>query len=382
MDLLFTLFMILLIPVSIIGAMIYVRIKADVDTTKEELDRIKEKAENERKQQEKQKSDTAKKIYTKCVELKITRFDTMEQQDKLRIIASSFGNIDIEEAKKLYFLGEKVVKEERIENARIELEKQRTKEKETYDKQKKEAERQGKSKYTYVAEYHKALDALNNAMYAAKVEGAYNRINTRASNQDWAFLGGIADGLGGRAIGLATASQIQQQNARAEDEARAAREEGWLQLNQAHEDHLNYTASYTLSEEKQEEYVNSRLIDESNQNEKLSLLSINKVSLHITQGKNFILQGTINCEQIFKLLGKPSVLDGSIKINVKNSRNEIVGVGYFAAPGEGTLDLSKVGFYNGLTFQSICWVNNYNLIQKNQPYTYDIQPNHLWLIEL
>ena len=330
---------------------------------------------------EKAERNTAKKIYNKCKELKI-KIDKPEQEEKLLIVAASFNVTDIKKAKELYTLGEKLIKEERQQNEKIKLENLRKKEKETYDKQKKEADRNNRSKYTYIVEYHRAMDALNKAMNDAKVAGAYNMIKTQASSHDWAFLGGIANGLGGGAVGLATASQIQQENASAEKEAKIARERGWLQLEQAQEESKKYKPYYTSNEKEQEEYINSRLFDSNNPYEKLSFLKFENISLNITKGKNFVFQATIRCEQIFKLLDKPSILDGSIKINVKNSNNQIIGTGYFAAPGAGELDLSKVGFYNGITFQSICWVENYESVQKNQIYTYEIQPYYLWLIEL
>ena len=196
------------------------------------------------------------------------------------------------------------------------------------------------------------------------------------------FLGGVASGLGGGAVGLATASQIQQENAQAEKEAQATRERGWRQLREAQEESRKYKPSYSLSKKEQEEYVNSRLFDSSNPYEKLKLLNFENTSIHITEGKNFIFQGTIRCDSFFKLLDKPSVLDGSVKINVKNSKGYVVGKGYFAAPGDGILDLRKVGFYDGITFQSLCLVEDYEFIEKNQTYTYEIEPNHLWLIEL
>ena len=347
-----------------------------------EKNKIEKKRQEEQKEQEARDLSNAKKIYKRCMELNITQIDQFEQQKNLMVVASSFDEMDIEKAKKLYILGAELIKKEQEQKEKIKLENIRKKENEIYDKQKEEADRGDRSKYTYVAEYHKAMDALNKAMNAAKEAGAYNMIKAQPSSQDWAFWGGVASGLGGGAVGLATAAQIQQENARAENEAQATRERGWMQLKEAREEFRNYKKLYTLSEKEQEEYVNSRLFDASNPYEKLELLNFEKTSLHITKGKNFIFQGTIRCENLFKLLDKPSVLDGSVKINVKNSKGSVVGTGYFSAPGAGMLDLRKVGFYDGITFQSLCLVKDYTFIEKNQTYTYEIEPNHLWLIEL
>ena len=77
----------------------------------------------EEKKRHKVEYDNAKKIYIRCVELNITQLDNPEQQEKLLVVASSFNNtdMDVEKAKRLFMLGEKLSREERNEKEKNQI---------------------------------------------------------------------------------------------------------------------------------------------------------------------------------------------------------------------------------------------------------------------
>ena len=58
---------------------------------------------------------------------------------------------------------------------------------------KKEADRNNRSKYTYIIEYHRAMDALNKAMNEAKIAGAYNMIKTQIINEGECYAWTVAE---------------------------------------------------------------------------------------------------------------------------------------------------------------------------------------------
>lgn len=324
----------------------------------------------------------APKIYQRCAELNISDLSNPEQLSGLIVVAKSFNINTSERARELYFIGKARCEAEEKEKAQQAFNECRTKEYEQYKKQKEDTALIERDKYTKLAREHKAKDIAMKKGFENRLSYASKMKLTSAKTRDWAFWGGVANGVGGGALGMATANDIQNSNAKEEEKAERIREEGRKLWDLVWEEQRNYKDCYTPYEQKKEEYINSRLLDNSDPEGKLSLLSI-YCNIDITEGKNFLARGAVRSNsRYFNLLEKPCVLDGTLMINIKKPNGEILGTGYLSGPGIGDMDLSRVGFQDVVNFKSLCWVDNYNEIDPNVEYTYEFVPKNLWFIEM
>ena len=134
-------------------------------------------------------------IYNKCCEKKISNFESKEDLDRLEIIASSFDIKDVQYAKKLYKMGKEITDEEIFAKEWQEIENDREEEYEEYSSNEQQAKIVGKIKYIKnleddivskkkMLEVSKSIEKL-----------AFNNMNARAQESDWAIWGGMASGI-------------------------------------------------------------------------------------------------------------------------------------------------------------------------------------------
>jgi len=350
------------------------------------LKQFQRKADEEQRKKEAEQIEKENKVASTIYERMINDFKIEEpsssnDKDVLLIVARSFcSNISLEEAERLFQSGKKQYTEKLFRQEREKIEYARKQEEEKFQKQKTEADRVGKEKYTYIAKSNEKRDKAMEAIQSALIDRSISDMSAMSQKRDWATWGGVASALGGAGAGFAIASDIQAQNALAEQKASETRRQATQSL-QFYLDHpVKHT--YTYSDQEAVKHVESRLYSDANPDEWFKSLKISNVRCEITEGKNFAIQGEISCSNTFNLLDRLCILDGAIEILVYDSKKQAVAKGYFAAPGAGQMDLSIAGFYSGIVFQSLAIADNFQDIDKSETYTCIFKPYHMWLIEI
>jgi len=389
-----------------VGLLLPVVILLIVGKKEVEKDKAKEAERKKREELEAQREQSLKigeKIYTRLHDdFNIASIDGTKEEEALLVVAKSFRpEISLAEAKELFNMGGAEYRKRIHQEINKKIERARKSEAEKFQAQKEDADRVGKTKYTYIAEYHEALDCVNHALRSAQEAGAREMLKSRAHKQDWATFGGLASALGGSGAGFAVASSIQQQNEKAQQTAAETRLQASAALEYYRKNPIQ--SQYSKSEKQLREYVESRLFCDTNVNEWFRGLEFSNILCRITEGKNFVIQGEIKCPASYTLLDRLCVLDGAVKILIRDKSKRVVAEGYFAAPGSGNMKLSEVGFYNGIIFQSLCQTippideddiyayfnidegDKYSYLEninEGEMYTYEFEPYHLWLIEV
>lgn len=351
-------------------------VKAEEEIKKaiENTARAKEIAEAKKKQ------EIGNSIFKKCRQKGLSSFETDEAQNMLKIIAGTFGVSDLSEAREYYKEGKKLVEAEELEEQKKQLAKKREQEKKEFDDAKAKAYIKGKKKYISKLEtdYMLGIQAMELGKSYKKM--VLHNAGYRAEKQDWSIAGGIASGLAGGAAGLATAMEIQRRNAEAEVQAEQIRQQAQAQLIE-----LNTTMTNLSPAMKKEKYqmdrVNEKLYDESNMHEKFKLLKFSKWSIKVLDSRNIEVKGSVKLTQKIELVGSKAVLDGSLEFNVINESGDMVGRGYYSAPGFDNTNLEQVGFEYAGKISVLCIVDDYMAIKPDDVFKCKVSPVSLWMIE-
>ena len=350
---------------------------------KQEIEEESRKKQLEREIIEQNKIEERKNavyIYNKCYNKKVNDFEKPENIEALRVIASSFGVEDIEEAKRLYAMGEQITAKEKYDKEQEIIIKNRNKDYKRNAKDEEEARIVGKIKYTKRLEedIKKGMAAIEMSKIGEKI-GRENMFAT-AKKSDWAFWGGMADGLVGPGAGIATAMDVQIQNAKAEENTKQLRASGEDLYFQSKAIQRNLPIEIA-KEQAIVDHINEKLYDDKNIDEKIKLIDFSKIKYTILENKNFEVNCKVKVKENIKILDEPAVLDGSLRINIKDEDDNIVATGVYSAPGFNITELEMVGFNCINEFTAICITKDYSQIDNKAKYKCEIVPNYLWLIE-
>ncbi len=325
---------------------------------------------------------TAISIYNKCKEKNILSFNTARETNALKLIAGIYGVSDLEEAKEYFAKGKQLITQQNEEKEREEFIQGREYDKERFEKAKATAFINGKKKYTGKIDKERPVIDIYDALADSAIHRAESNLTYTAPKSDWAFWGGVANGLAGGAAGAATAYDIQLKNAEAEANAAHIRENAKEELSDAIaiKTKINSTKdSYDAAIDS----INNKLIDNTNISEKFAMLNFTNTSITVNDYNN--IEVTVKCkiktDEPIELLGSKAVLDGSLKIEVRDSSRRLVGIGYYSAPGLGKTDLSCAGFNNVKEISALCFVEDYETIDKKDHFTCKISPVNMWIIE-
>lgn len=202
---------------------------------------------------------------------------------------------------------------------------------------------------------------------------------SQTKTSDWAFLGGIADGLAGPGAGAAVALNVMAENAKIEAENQRKREGALKIVHGFQNDSLRISA-----ERSDLEKAASILDNELKELEK-------KVSLYDVTADTFATDFKILKKSIEKTetnllkvkielqnLSTPSVpksvhttADGTITAKIYNGKTYV---------GEAIVPLPLYGIECGKTETIIGYCPMY--MEGNRRYTIEIEPNNLWIMEL
>lgn len=333
-----------------------------------------ERARVEKENQEEQEKQLAIVIYKKCRQKNVA-----ESDDGLKLIAGTYGVDSIQKAKEYYLRGKSLVEAQEAEEKAKKLEEIRNDEKAEVEQNLKLANVKGKKKYTEKLEVDYLYGTKALEIGEILKDRARNEMHYTARKQDWATAGGFASAIAGGAAGLAVASDVQRQNAEAEIEAEKIRQDAHQNLKNVQSMERDLTPVLNM-EKSIIDTINDKIYDESNLYEKFSLLEFSKLKVKVLKSQNLEVEGVVKAPTQLELLGSKAVLDGSIKVEVKNPKGEIIAVGYYAAPGFNETDLSKVGFENVKKFRTTCIVDDYSKIPQDE-YICNIVPINMWMIE-
>lgn len=127
---------------------------------------------------------------------------------------------------------------------------------------------------------------------------------------------------------------------------------------------------------------NKKICDESNIYEKFGYLKFSNVKYLILKSKNIRVSGFVKIDENIKLLGVDALLDGSLKISIIDSDENVIGYGYYSTGTFNYGTLVDSGFTkHKKRFSTICIINDYAKINETSILKYRIEPVNMWLIE-
>lgn len=366
-------------------------IKKAHNTKKETItNNVVETEEDKRKRIEfyKKEQNIGKSIYRKCREKNILDIND-DNIEALKLIAKNYGVEDIKEAKAYFYLGRTYVTSEEDEDIVNEAKKAYMKENECFLKIQKEANIKGKDKYLELLKTRIGWSYSSYQWNQMDIEDDLYFMNKKHKDKNWALRGAIASSIGGTAVGVATALKTQQENE--EHRKKVAKYKAEAKTN--YNDHLKKKKDIekeALDLQKKCDYINDRLIDIDNKEEKFELLEISNTNYIITEGKNFKVSFKYKLKDKIALLDSPAILDGSLLIEVLDG-NRVLAYGYYVAnnmddwgdTGKRTIELNNAGFKNEEhVYLCLCRSNMFQpYLDNNKKYTIKISPHNLWIIE-
>lgn len=154
-----------------------------------------------------------------------------------------------------------------------------------------------------------------------------------------------------------------------------------------------YTAAYELIRsassnenmrkiaQEQIEYVDGKLCDETNMQEKFNLLRFSDWSIEVQESGTIDVTGKVEVIKDIELSGKKAILDGTLKIDVLNGYQDVVGSCYYFAPGYGVTALELVGFEHVTSISVQCPKKGTMPIISKDVLTCKVSPVNMWTIE-
>ena len=345
-------------------------------------------------------------IFAKCFEKGVYALNSDEDVSGLMIISGMYGITDIEQAKAMFTKGQLLSqKQKAAENKKI-LKSARENEAKNHKEEKEKAKISAKEKYLWGTKAIQAACALTGALSTSGMAGASEAMRYRAQKSDSAILGGIANGLAGPGAGIATAINTEIENARAEAEAAEVRANA-REAYKHHQEALRDTQRKQYTVDERIKFIEGLVCDEQNINQKFQMLTISEPTYKINTPQNsspvpksIEVAFSIESVQPVVLFKEKAILDGSLKVIVKNSSGNIIGEGFYCAPGfdksrlisGGTskvkyeiMPITKAGFESVIN-QSInvnCYIfdSYYEQLSADDELEIEIKPVKMWVIE-
>ncbi|MCR5202193.1 MAG: hypothetical protein K6D02_03750 [Lachnospiraceae bacterium] len=351
-----------------------------------------EQAQSEQKEKKRMEEEKEKgiELYKTCNERGIKGSITNSNIESIKLIASNLG-IQQGEEEYYYNLGKEEEGRKIIEKNKEQQKRLLDNKKLAYDKLLNLASKIGKDKY-----YKDIIEKYEALKSAKKVENymsgfhAHKALNyeEKPTQINSSIMGGIADGIGGTGAGMAAYMDAERENA--EERMRAA-ERTAKERQRSYEEYKRSKDNIAMIDKKIKElkekvdYLKPKMCDMSNPEEKMKMLTFEKVTVKSDIAPFLRFNGFIDFDGKPTVLGNEARLDGIFKIVVRDPDNsEIIGVGYYCPPGEneGT-DLRKVGFkYGGIKFETMGKMYDGKIFDEYKEYKVDIFPMYLWTIEI
>lgn len=376
---LFCIFLLYTNPVLIV-VVIVLAIIGMVASSKEEQEAREKKAQEEAEQAHIDKENQLLDFFLLCKRKGLKDpVANPEERESLFIIGKNSGFTSKQACLEAFQKGAQINLQREFERKERERERIAQKERDDAAEQKRLADLVGKDKYLSsveqkLAEYDAAAKAGDFLLKAAGAD-----LIAQPQREDWSVAGGFADAIAGPGAALATVSEIQARNARAEQDAAERRRRAPENMRTAASVKIDAETKYNELKELRDD-VADKLVDDGNPEEKYRMLAPQIISSSVTASGNIKVKLVVRLEGTPMLFNEPAILDGSLKISaLQNGRK--VGTGYYSPVGFGQTDLSKVGFGKSPAKSVLVLVDPQANFDSSLPYDLRIEPYHLWIIE-
>ena len=327
----------------------------------------REKAESEGKVVAKVIGETnLDKFFVECVLSGCNNFTTEKNIARAKLLADKYKLLYTKGIEELYDRakkGHESVSQNIVDN---QLSTKRAFERKEYARLNKYAEQCGKAKKIAMLT-DKRNELLKNAEQLDK--GARLMLkSTQQREKDWAVWGGVASGLAGAGAGLATALDIQAQNAeiRAQNEAN---------MRAAMPAYMTVTGSASKNREnasviqKEIDSIQEKLISDMPADEVLQQLEVINTTIDVSETGAFRITATIKAKEKLMIYGDVNaVADGTLIAHVYDGTDEI-GTAKMVFPVDGLYE--KIGL-EGMGLAGA---------QIGKKYNVEFTAHNLWLME-
>lgn len=339
-----------------------------------QLNQIKQKEEEEEKNKKIAEWNHKKiEFYEELCESKCVELNTVAKKEKAKLIARKYTEINSDEDFEEFLILAKTEYDKKVEQERqLKLESILNKEKEFYEKTVKYAFLYGREKrkqylleslrkYIDDKEHHSRLAGY------AKTTGM-NANTLTGANRDWAVAGGIASAIAGPAAGVATALDVQNKNAIAQQNADELRTSA-INVMIQQEMLANKDTKKIEAVQKEIGNIDSKLVSDENPEHLFEQLCPTVTSQSVTE--TGALKATISIQMAkTKIYDEvDAFIDGTIKGEILNN-GKLVGEMIFCLNEKGSLYDDSI--------DGICTT----LKEPNASYELVLKPNILWAIEI
>lgn len=327
----------------------------------------------------------ADKVYAKFASVGITDLNDADRKRDVLLIKKHYG-LKTAKLRKLFVLGKERaqnIEQEEQKKEKVKTRKKVTEEQKSYEEEQARSNIRGKEKYLQpVRKAYSAADAYHAQLMDMCGEDFFEK--KKADN--WGWAGGLAAGIAGPVAGAIAAVEAHERNmahnAAAEAHNRALVEAGYTSF-EIDEMLDNERESVALSKSILSDAWNDiedRVLDDADVEDKMRYLQFD-VSGRVDAQKKLKMQVDVQLVEQPLLLGKPAILDGSVRIDVLNERGKKVGEAYYNAPGFDTGEMDTVGFAEKATCKAVVKSTTGKGFSEDEAYTYKVTPIALWLIE-
>lgn len=305
---------------------------------------------------------------SKCVEL-----NTKAKKEKAKLIAKKYTTLHSDEHLKELIISAKreydlIIEQERQTELREVLEE----EKEFYEDTIRYAFLYGREKRKqYVLEelYEYMDDEDYHSKTASYARNVAMNVNTlTGANRDWSVAGGIASAIAGPAAGIATAIDVQNKNALAQQRADELRSSA-ISLTVQHEMLAHGDANMIKKLQKEISDIESKLVADENQEKLFELICPTVKNQSVTETGALMATISIKAAKTKIYDEVDAVVDGTIMGEIF-SNGKLVDQMIFC--------LNKSGSLRSDSISGIC----ITLKDPNASYELVLKPNKLWAIEI
>ena len=312
-------------------------------------------------------------FYNECKAAGITEFTSPKEIERAKLIAQKY-NLDASDLPQLYnsckSLVESVNKANQAaaqleENKRLEaLKNEEIKENQELTKYK---NHKGREKRMAMLLDRSREESNRAKTLRAGADALY--LSTQQKEKDWAIAGGIASGIAGPAVGLATALDVQSKNEKIRERNMQAANSVAPIVSTSRE---GASECVKRAESYMQEYeeTKTKLVSEDSPNDYFNKLLFSDTTYEITE------TGTIKVTTFVQLKGPlfifddvRAVVDGTVNVNVIRN-DKVVGTAEIVLPLRG-VDQQKVKLTGMALFCG----------KKGREYSFDYAPRVLWAIE-
>ena len=310
------------------------------------------------------------RFFIECVLAKCNDFSQQKNAEKAKMFAKKYNLSYTDGIEKLYNRAftaheEMMSKKRADEKARL-LKQIRAEEEAAHRYLNRYTEYFGKNKKI------KMLEARHNELIVLADEqekGAKTIMSlTQQREQNWAFWGGLADGIGGFGAGVATAMDVQARNAQIREQNEINRK-AVMPFYMAQTDSASQNRQIAEEISKQIDLTKEKMVSDTTAEEIMKLLYLCNEKVEVSETGAFKVSATVKSKGRLFIYGDvPAVADGTFLAQIFDGNREIGSV-------------KMILPVNGLTDSAQIVGIGLGGVEVGKKYTAKIRPYKLWLME-